>query len=743
MTKQESINRHHQLLNLVFNRQIKKAIDLLKENQRLSGHYEFYDQIEELTETYKRLLHYTTGGFTDPQRDSILNHINISILNLGDDFLELFMESHNPLKYTAKQTVRHLFTTDPQTSIARIEEIFFHRELNKLLEQTDVGGEEGGNATLLTVTQADNIFKMLWLTRKFSDDHLHLIRRINVSEQIPWHEKCQIVSAITLGLLDYFDHRKFILLIEFITRHDDQVYQRALTGLILCLLRHDTRITFYPELLSKLKALRDDETLVPEAELIMMQLLQARETEKIIHEFETEVLPEMKKMMPRIEDKLQLNDQSDDEMLEGKNPGWKDMIGEVPGLFEKIEKFSKLQMEGGDVFMSTFSQLKRFDFFNTLSNWFVPFYADHPEIAIGATEKEDVHQRLLESLEKAFYICNSDKYSFAINFRVIPEQQRTMILTNFEAEFAQMKEMASEEQILDKSITSNAAFIQYIQDLYRFFKLYPFRVEFEDVFQLNMTFGNLHFYKEIFDRPAFVEKIAAFHFEKNNYDIAIESWQEVMSRNGPQSEYFEKIGYCHQKSGRLSAAVEFYKKAELFDADRQWILKKLGWCYLKLNDYQNALVYFEDAVKHQPEDLTIQLHIGQCYLQLKSYEKALHHYLQLRYFAPENLKVLRPTAWCHFVMGQPEQALEIYAQIFGLTGNPSVYDLMNAGHVHLCLGNRKEALSLYRQCLQQPTVNKKEMITAFSDDAPFLIQNGIPDFEVPLIRDYLMFLTEA
>ncbi len=215
-----------------------------------------------------------------------------------------------------------------------------------------------------------------------------------------------------------------------------------------------------------------------------------------------------------------------------------------------------------------------------------------------------------------------------------------------------------------------------------------------------------------------------------------------MEKNGPQHEYFEKIGYCFQKAERYPEAIEYYKKAELFDSDRQWILKKLGWCSIKVLNYTEALRYFRDAADLQPDDLTLQLQIGQCLLHLKDYDQALHHYLKLRFFAPENLKVLRPAAWCHFLLGQPQQALELYAEILSLDSNPSVYDLMNAGHVNLCLGNRKEAFSLYRQSLSRPSVAREELIAAFSEDAPGLIKNGIPPTEIPLIKDYLKFLAD-
>ena len=742
MTRKEIEQRYHKVCDMICTQQLKSSLEELERLSRFTTKADYYYQLETFSENYRTLLRYAFDGYHDPQQQNILDGLCSSMLGMADDLRQALLDAELPTKRAEKNSLLNEFGDDPQIIAGRIEEMFFHREVKKLMEETDLTGNPDPSSTLLPLHQMDQIFKLIWLTGKLTNEHITLIRRINRSEQAEWHEKCLVVSALTLSILNYFDQSKFLLLMEFVESHENQVYQRALTGLILGLLVYDKRLLFFPELLEKLKNLTTDEAIIPEIELVLMQLLQARETDKITREFEEEVLPEMKKMMPRIEDKLQLNDLTDDEELEGKNPGWKDMIEEVPGLIEKIEKFSKMQMEGGDVFMSTFQMLKRFDFFNAMSNWFVPFHRDHPEIRNSFSEKEDINTRLLESLEKAFYICNSDKYSFAINFRAIPDQQRTMIVTNFEAEFAQMKEMASEEQLLDQSLVNNSIFIQYIQDLYRFFKLFPSKLEFDDIFQRRIRINDLHFYRTCFDRTGFSEKLASFHFDNDHYYDAIDVYEGIMERTGPGNEYFEKIGYCYQKTGRFKKAVEYYRKAELYDADRQWILKKLGWCCLKLKDYTQALVYFKDASALQPEEISLQMQVGQCYLYLKDYDHALHQYAKLRFYRPDNLKVLRPIAYCQFVLGKPELAAEVYAQILGLTSNPSAYDLMNAGHVRLCLGQRKEALHLYRQSLLQNSPGRSELMEAFDEDSQFLVKNGIPAREIPLIRDYLMFQTE-
>jgi len=740
MTRKEIDIRYHTLCEKIYHQKIKAALDDFDRFIRLSSNTDYFYQLETISDNYRTLLRYSFEGYKDPQQNTILSSLCASLLGMADEIRQSLLDKEFPQKSQEKQTLLHEFGDDPQVIATTIEEIFFSREIGKLIEETELAGISSDPA--LPARIMDPIFKLIWLTDKIKEQHLILSRKINRSENIEWHEKCLIVSAITLSLINYFDPQKFILLIEFAESRQNQVYQRALTGIILGLLVYDQRITFYPDLVEKMNQLCRDEIFRNDVELILLQLLMARETEKITREFEEEVLPDMKKMMPKIEDKLQLGDLGEEDDPEGENPKWKGLVDEVPGLFEKIEKFSRMQMEGADVFMSTFQLLKRFDFFNSMCNWFIPFHRNHPDIRTNNNDPEEIGNRLIDSLEKAFYICNSDKYSFALNFQAIPNQQRTMIVTNFEAEFAQMKEMASEEQLLDQSLASNSIYIQYIQDLYRFFKLFPSRQEFDDIFQRRIHFNELYFYRTFFEREGFTQRLALFYFEKDHYPEAIEVYEYLLNQSSPRGEYFEKIGYAYQKMRRYKKAAEFYKKAELFDSDRLWILKKLGWCSMKLDAYSEALSYYQDAARMQPDDLQLQSQIAQCHLNLKDYELALQTYAKLRFFKPDDMKVLRPVAYCLFLLGKLDQAEEIYKQIISGVAIPTAYDLMNAAHVQLCQGHRDTAQSLYRQSLAYKTPGIDALMSAFDEDTPFIIANGIPEEEIPLIKDYLQFKSE-
>jgi hypothetical protein len=183
---------------------------------------------------------------------------------------------------------------------------------------------------------------------------------------------------------------------------------------------------------------------------------------------------------PRYEEKLKLDDILKESFGEDKNPDWESVFEDAPNLINKLEEFSKLQIEGSDVFMSAFALLKHFDFFKEPAHWFMPFYKENTNfIESFKFEKEGFNSSLfVEGLERSAFLCNSDKYSFIMNVRFMPEVQKNMMLEMFNAELESMNELIKDEGIINKSSFDKYIINQYIQDLYRFYKLYPNRMDF-------------------------------------------------------------------------------------------------------------------------------------------------------------------------------------------------------------------------------------------------------------------------
>ncbi len=63
--------------------------------------------------------------------------------------------------------------------------------------------------------------------------------------------------------------------------------------------------------------------------------------------------------------------------MKEKIPTGQQMFSDSEEIFKTMEELTNLQMEGADVYMSAFANLKNFEFFRDIQNWFVPFHPEH------------------------------------------------------------------------------------------------------------------------------------------------------------------------------------------------------------------------------------------------------------------------------------------------------------------------------------------------------------------------------
>ena len=448
----------------------------------------------------------------------------------------------------------------------------------------------------------------------------------------------------------------------------------------------------------------------------------------------------MTKLVPKLKDKLDLDKLIPDDFLEDKNPDWGKIFEESEGLYAKVEEFSKMQLEGADVFMSAFSQLKQFSFFSEMSNWFMPFHPDNPVIdeAFDFADAEFNKKLFLEGMDRTGYMCNSDKYSFCLNVKLMPEAQKGMLLKLFQAELNSMDELKKEEEILDATKNSKTIYTQYIHDLYRFHKLFRFKHEFYDVFDSKLDFYNSIFFKELVKDDSVLRKIAEYHFQNENFEVAIKIYLDFEGIN-EDPEMLEKVAYSYQMLGDYKTALNYYKQAEIFNTNKEWTLKKIALCYRNLKKPRKALDYYLRAESLKPDNLYTQASIGHCYLELKDYEKALKYYFKVEYLNPKNTRVWRPIAWCCFVEGKFDKAAKYYAQINAQS--PNKHDFLNMGHLEWCKGNKKEAINLYKKSIEATGSSLESFFSSFEEDKPHLLQHGINADDIPIMLDHLLYQT--
>ena len=737
MQKKEIDKTFDAFSNFMTANRMKDAIEILELTE--SGIPGFSDEINRINETYHNLVKYTVQGVKDPQRDSIYKGLQYSLYELSDRVKHKLLENSSMQIYPQKSELDQQAMQIREYITELFENYSFESELKEAFIETETSSDKSSHEIdSLKGHLLSLLFAWLWFGGKLTESDKELVQKILQSERFLWHEKSLIISAVTMGLIKGFDTFRFEILFDSYGLSEPQISQRAFTGLLLCLYRYDKRLFLYPQLLNRLKAIQGDVSLERDAKALIFQLFKAKDTDKVTKKFRDEIMPDIVKHAPKLEDKLGLNQIISDDPAEDKNPKWQKFFEDSPDLINKLEEITRMQLEGMDVFMSTFANLKHFPFFSELSNWFIPFHTSH-KIVQETLAGEEPHFRevFIDGLNRSHYMCNSDKFSFCMSLGVMPSQQKEMMIQMFAAEVDGMKELEKEEDILDARKKLNSIYTQYIQDLYRFFKLYPRRQELDDIFKQRFDFHNKGFMKHIITSDVAWRSFADFYFEKEYFGEALEIYLKANEGGDNSQEVFEKIAYCYEKLGNSEQALVYYRKAELFDQNRAWNLRKIARIQWMLKNFNASIAAYKEAEALEPENLHLQITIGNCYLNLKEYKQALNYYYKVELASPDNQKVMRPIAWCLFVSGKMTEARHYFEKL--MENEPNKYDFMNLGHVFLCMNEKQKAIECYLQSLKQKDNSMQQFIAGFDDDRQYLIKYGVDAEELPILLDYLKY----
>jgi tetratricopeptide (TPR) repeat protein len=732
MNYQELNTKYLQVFDYIAKNRIKDAIDALGFLCNHCPNRDLRTQLDEHADTYLNLLKYAFELTEDPQKEKVYNRLVKAIIGLADDVKEDIIRSGNLLSHYKLRLVPESLSDQVVSDTSRtMEQILLSKESDVELNIQDIYASREYQENIRA------LFRVLWHSDKLKDTVIRLVERISKSDAVAWYDKCILVSALNLSLIRHFDSNKINLLFHFYESGQKQVWERALVSLVLSLAFYDSRLVYYPEIMQRLKATQGMKHAEKSIEIIVQQFIKARETEKLTRKIQQEIMPEMMRMKSRLEEKLDLENLLTSLDPEEKNPEWETFFKEAPDIYNKMEEFTNLQLEGSDVFLGAFALLKQFDFFDEISNWFLPFYKENENIAAaftGFTDETFNVGQFGEGIERSNFLCNSDKYSFCLNIRHMPAFQKSTVMELFTMELKAMNEMAADDELINAEARSKVIITQYFHDLYRFYKLHPMRAEFDDVFKLPPALYENRFFRQWIDDIGILRNIGEFFFSRNYFRDALLIFEQIVE-NKNSHELYEKIAYCFQQLSDYDKALEYYHMAELLDKNKFWLINRIAWCYRKKGDFEKAVDYYHQAEKLEPEDLQVQAFLGHVYMEMEKFEKALQYYFKVEYLQPENQKVHRPISWCSFMLGKFDKALKYLEK--SLIHQSGKHDYMNLAHVYWCQGEKQKAIENYRLSLKASSMDTEWFSKALHDDSRYLEQHGIRPIEIPLMIDYI------
>lgn len=690
----------------------------------VAGNARLTDRVRLLRDNYKALAGYAMAGIEDPGRERILADISSETLQIAGECLHSALSIDNPKLCFAKWRYARLHPESLDSLVSDYLEVSSALSLALLGGHADAAGSSGESLSARRIALAGKIFDSLWISPGISREDSAAVERLLDSDIAAEDVKEMALWALMLGGMEFYNENRFLLLSQAYcnVRLGRRLRLVALTGFVLLGALPDYSFAT-SKAQTMLESMRGTAGWLHDLRSLACELMKTRDTARISQKIRDEIFPAMIKLHPDLE---KLGERGEELFSEesGVNPEWEELL-DKSGLGDKMRELGELQSEGADMMMATFSGLKSFPFFNEVANWFTPFSLDRPEVAGELSGRLGA---MVEILARSSVLCDSDKYSIVLSLERLPAAQRDMFFKQMQEQEATFSELRRGS--LDTEDTA-AVTRAIVQNLYRFFKLYRRKGEFNDPFARGINLFGLGQFREELHEESLLAAAAEFYFKRGYYEEAAPLFEELRRVAPDEALILQKTGYCYANMGQLDKAISSYEKSRVLRPDSLWTLRRLATAYRMTGELDKALECYRHLETLKPEDAGIALNIGHCLLGTGNPQAALKSYYKADYLNPSSGKAKRPIAWCAFLTGDLDKASAIIEPL--LQSDPLPVDWLNAGHIALAAGKPALAVKRYSRFveLKDPESFEKSM----ADDTRALKDAGIDNTLINIVID--------
>lgn len=702
---------YKKICSLLEDYRMADAIGLLNKKAKQLSDRPAIDRLAQLSETYRYMMHYLVEGVQDSGRDRLYSDLCGQLLSIAEGLERQSAIAEGTSHYCA--TIR--LSKIRKSSVDRLLDDYSALRAEMML------AEAAGSTDNSLLESREDIFENLFnavYTLYDSKDTCAYLRDFMMSENADRNINSLIVSALTLGLLEFYDrHRLNLLLDIYDFSIDPFISARALAGIVLAIAASPDAVGADPAIVARISLWNDTEEMRRRLRETIRVIVGTRDTERLSTKMNEEVLPELMKLRPDLLNNIKKMGGDFDPASIEDNPEWQEIL-EKSGLEKKMRELGEMQSEGADLMMVTFSKLKEFPFFRLAYSWFVPFYVENPHAALP----EEI-RRLMTGIDGlADMMCESDKYSLALSFRQMPDTQRQIISSQFSAQCEQLKAELEDKRLKSSAPEFDTNVLLAVRDLYRFFKLYRQRRDFNDPFAKPFDFINLPGISDVLSSDNEMMRIVAeFYFTRGYYKEALPLLETLAGTEADDFSIWEKIGYSLQQQGRLKEALEAYEKSELLKTPGTWLMRRLASLYRRTGNPEKAIPYYGRLLEKDPDNVSLIMNAGNASYEAGDMESALRHFYHANYLAPENIKVIRTLAWMQLLGGNIDKSRDSYARLIARPDATSS-DRMNAGHAAMLSGDLKDAEHHYLDAAHN---SFEDFRMAYLADLPTLANLGL------------------
>lgn len=703
----------------LLNNKLHNAIHSLHDIVYSHPDWLFIDDFEHIEDNYQMMIDYMKRGFKDDKRQVVFDQQKFAL----NSFLQKIAQRNKNFNHEFILAQSKIKGFD--ISLKEIKE-----KLQNFVTDIALVGLEANEADRSRRSKEmfqahqefiDRLFCRIWVSETWNAETADGIIDMLLSDTIDVNDVQMIVSAITIGGIEFYDFQKLRVLVSVYMRSADvNIRQRALVGFSFVFQRRTFETTELHELVRSL--LSEDDTQYELLEL-QKQIMYCKNAERDHETIQKEIMPDLMKNGNLKITRFGVEEKEDDPMRDILDPDADDRSAEK--VEKNIERIMKMQNNGADIYFGGFSMMKNFPFFNDLSNWLCPFYLEHPGLSEVTTEAEQM--KVVQAIINSGPFCDSDKYSFCLALGHVLDSLTTS-----------MKEMLSSGGIVALSdlaqVSATAPYIRrgYLQSLYRLYRVSSCRIDLVDPFKLPMLFEDSFFTS--MDSRLMVD-LAVFMNKHGNQASA----RQLLLNVRPPYTYV----YYMVKAEVLPDYNE-YEEALKLRPDDELALSKYAEKLLVLDeradlasDIYRRLVQLYPCKKYETD-------LASCLVDpmLGKYGEALQLLYKVNFEHPDYMKAVRVLAWCLFCMGKSDQAEKYYQQILN---QKKVYrpDFLNAGHVAWVNGAMDTALSRYKSYASMYGSTSHAEVSNkidqdFTNDMKILKMYGLTDVDIRLMIDIVV-----
>ncbi|MBP5419855.1 MAG: hypothetical protein J6Y72_08620 [Bacteroidales bacterium] len=531
----------------------------------------------------------------------------------------------------------------------------------------------------------DQIFNMIW--RAFpSKDFCESVERFISNADLSDADAAHAVGAVALSLNMHFSTYYCAMLLRLLSSQPSPLVEgRLAVALLLSIMKHSSYWLCDSALVSQFNAYVES----------------SRNKDFLFHVLtiivRTKAVKNMAKSLNNITPKLIETMYGSSDITKGQitvDHDWDELFRNDPSFKRGVDKISRWQAEGADVFWTTTRHMRDLTFFEELSRWLLPFDANNYELR-KALDKEAPYLRdsLPKALAEAPIMCDSDKYSLLYSFCSLPMDNKEMTCTLYNADFeateSALRESGDGLMKDSRLVAANA----FVQDLYRLYELYPHRAELEQnpFRMLGLLDCNQQLIAQLVINTIDDQRMAEFCVNYELYDDALRYYQQLVSDNPNDVDVIRKLAFCMLKNLSYRDALQQLLKVDLIAEPHFWTKHKIAECYHNLAEPTKEVEYLKSAVELRPDNKPIERKLALALYDTKQYADALKILYKHHYDEPNDDDIIREIVKNLFADLQPQQA-ESYLQKLGKIDNR---DRIMAAHLALAQHKIQTAIDAY------------------------------------------------